>query len=146
MTEHIGATILIKSVDQVYEVVRTAFGLGPIIKPFGPLEPMIAKYSIIDLEFEVHHPLLNAEDRLTVPDLQDLGFTREDWCLASLEDSISLSSEIVKLMLGAGGETADLVDRKLGCLKTGYFPRVFTVIDCCCTNASSVWIQKYVYL
>jgi hypothetical protein len=149
--------------------------LGALVAPWVPdaafageerVELTLVKYGLVDVDFAAPAALLaDAATLRGLPALRACGMLPkrgERWdaeeaevglaCLSTLADG--LGPAVLKLYLEDDlperGRTwwiaAYEQTRRMPSLPEGYFPRTFTVLDACVTNAPGIWLAKHFYL
>lgn len=146
-------------------------GLGRVLprsigacRPLKKGLPTVAKYALLDLEFPMppDHPGLR---RLRLSELRELGLVgaaarpgtsvehdsmEDDACVAQMLEEVDSSKLFLRIILDAVGDDRPPHQRMRHTLGKGtpssYFPRTFSVRDCCITNVPTVWMLKHFYL
>ena len=117
---------------------------------------VVEKYSATDLIFVTRKPRLTDRDVLSLEELQELGFLEysadqkffDSYTSEFLAKSVSDKYEFLLLFL----ETESPLRAQLQAesptpsFPVDYFPREFTVVDACLTNARFIWMERHFYL
>jgi hypothetical protein len=162
----VGRTVVVDAVGVVESSLRTLV-VTQGIEPGRWLERnvvgTIAKYDLIDAEFEAAPEALDHPDTRTgIPVLRELGLLPGDGanplapeddlgCFDLIADGIDSGGSALKVFLTSevrrDRRDPTVMEQMIRLqLPTDYFPRRFVVDDACITNSASVWLGKHFYL
>jgi len=128
------------------------------------LDGQVAKYDLLDLNFNAPATMLDADSRTGLPLLRELGFIDGDMqtlseeldgvstgCLEELRDDITENKTHLLLFLESSDPNVpdmSMINRMSRIRDPSIidFPIEFTVVDACVSNSSIVWLNKYFYM
>lgn len=168
----IGREITVHSIEGIIPDIQTALvdSLPNDSRLIGPqsksLRVMIAKYGIIDLEFEVESSNLSSGFRKGISVLKELGFvidpksaeesaslarelfgdeSDDPTCLTQLGEELKQGKTVMRLFLRSE-RIQGMGSHLVGHLPSDYFPKLFTLEDACIANSGFVWFHKHFYV
>ncbi|MEZ4669182.1 MAG: hypothetical protein R3E39_14845 [Anaerolineae bacterium] len=159
LSAYIGQTVLINSVESIEADLRDAIiprlsvNCSLLSKERRFVEVALAKYGLVDLEFQVNESYFESDfttgiqvlksnrffttDNFDDPEIADFSRVVLEMCVEELGNSMNW----VKLFL----KTIDQQESRLK-FDRNILPQTFVIVDACATNMPSIWLNKHFYL